>query len=144
MKILFVCTGNTCRSPMAEAIVHTRDIEEMEARSAGIYAGQSPLSANAQKVLREQSIEFKHISKPLNLRDVEWAELILTMTYSHKMMLMQIYPEVATRLHTVKEFAEGSTGDVSDPYGGSLNEYRRTYEELEQLIDKMASQLDEK
>ncbi len=144
MRILFVCTGNTCRSPMAEAIVHTRNIEGMEARSAGIYAGQAPLSANARKVLSEQSIKFDHTSKPLNPRDVEWAELILTMTYSHKMMLMQIYPEVATRLHTVKEFAEGSTGDVSDPYGGSLDEYRRTYKELEQLIDKMASQLDEK
>ena len=80
MKILFVCTGNTCRSPMAEAIVHTRNIEGMEARSAGIYVGQAPLSANARKVLSEQSIKFDHTSKPLNPRDVEWAELILTMT----------------------------------------------------------------
>ncbi|RAZ69508.1 low molecular weight protein arginine phosphatase [Planococcus maitriensis] len=141
MKILFVCTGNTCRSPMAEAIVHTRSIEGVEARSAGIFAGQSPLSANAQKVLSEQSIEFDHVSKPLDPRDVEWAELILTMTYSHKMALMQYYPEVATKLHTVKEFAEGSTGDISDPYGGSLDDYRRTYKELEQLIDKMVKQL---
>ncbi|MGM0896895.1 MAG: low molecular weight protein arginine phosphatase [Bacillota bacterium] len=141
MKILFVCTGNTCRSPMAEAIVHTRDIDGMEARSAGIFAGQAPLSANAQTVLSEQSIEFDHMSKPLDPRDVEWAELILTMTYSHKMMLMQYYPEVATKLHTVKEFAEGSTGDISDPYGGSLADYRRTFEELEELIDKLVKQL---
>lgn len=141
MKILFVCTGNTCRSPMAEAIVHTRSIDGVEARSAGIFAGQAPLSANAQKVLSEQSIEFDHVSKPLDPRDVEWAELILTMTHSHKMALMQYYPEVATKLHTVREFAEGSTGDISDPYGGSLDDYRRTYRELEQLIDKLVKQL---
>ncbi|ANU20205.1 low molecular weight phosphatase family protein [Planococcus plakortidis] len=141
MRILFVCTGNTCRSPMAEAIVHTRSIDGVEARSAGIFAGQAPLSANAQKVLSEQSIEFDHVSKPLDPRDVEWAELILTMTHSHKMALMQYYPEVATKLHTVREFAEGSTGDISDPYGGSLDDYRRTYRELEQLIDKLVKQL---
>ncbi|MBT2583803.1 low molecular weight protein arginine phosphatase [Planococcus sp. ISL-109] len=140
MKILFVCTGNTCRSPMAEAIVHARKIEGMEARSAGIFAGEAPLSANAREVLNEQSIEFDHTSKPLNPRDVEWAELILTMTYSHKMMLMQDYPEVAAKLHTVKEFADGTTGDISDPFGGSLSDYRRTFKELEQLIDKLFQQ----
>lgn len=142
MKILFVCTGNTCRSPMAEAIVHAHGIDGMEARSAGIYAGEAPLSAKAQQVLSEQAIEFDHISKPLNLMDVEWAELILTMTHSHKILIMQHYPEIATKLHTVKEFAEGSGGDISDPFGGSLNDYRRTFDELESLIDKLVKQLD--
>jgi protein-tyrosine-phosphatase len=141
MKILFVCTGNTCRSPMAEAIVHARKIDGIEARSAGIYAGESPLSVNARKVLDEQAIEFDHTSKPLNPLDLEWAELVLTMTHSHKMLLMQYYPEMATKLHTVKEFADGSVGDISDPFGGSLSDYRRTFDELEQLIDKLFQQM---
>ncbi len=142
MKILFVCTGNTCRSPMAEAIVHSRELDGVEVRSAGIYATHGPLSVNAREVLDEQSIEFSHVSKPLDSHVVEWAELILTMTHSHKMMLMQYYPEAATKLYTVKEFAEGSTGDISDPFGGSLHDYRKTFKELEQLIDKVVEQMD--
>lgn len=137
MKILFVCTGNTCRSPMAEAIVTARNLDAVEARSAGIFAGTAPLSVNAQTVLTQQEISFSHTSKPLNQADLEWAELILTMTHTHKMTILQAYPEVATKLYTLNEFAEGSTDDVSDPYGGSLALYEKTFHELKVLIDKI-------
>ncbi|MBT2570901.1 low molecular weight protein arginine phosphatase [Planococcus sp. ISL-110] len=137
MKILFVCTGNTCRSPMAEAILSARNLPEIEARSAGIYAGIAPLSKNAQMVLAEQQISFTHTSKPLDRQDMQWAELILTMTHSHKMVLLQAFPELATKLFTLKEFADGSAEDISDPYGGPLALYEQTFHELELLIDKL-------
>ncbi|WP_394121359.1 low molecular weight protein arginine phosphatase [Planococcus donghaensis] len=141
MRILFVCTGNTCRSPMAEAILSARNLPEIEARSAGIYAGVAPLSKNAQAVLEQQQISFAHTSKPLDVEDMQWAELILTMTFSHKVTLIQAYPEVATKLYTLKEFTEGSTEDISDPYGGPLALYEQTFQELKHLIDKLIDKI---
>ena len=141
MRILFVCTGNTCRSPMAEAILSARNLPEIEARSAGIHAGAAPLSANAQTILDQQQISFAHTSKPLDVEDMEWAELILTMTHSHKMAILQAYPEAATKLYTLKEFTDGSTEDISDPYGGPLALYEQTFQELKHLIDKLIDKI---
>lgn len=137
MKILFVCTGNTCRSPMAEAILTAKKVEGVEARSAGIFAGTAPLSENAQSVLNQQQISFSHTSKPLSSENLEWAELVLTMTNSHKTAILQAYPEIATKLFTIKEFAASSTEDVSDPYGGPIPLYEKTFQELKLLIDKL-------
>lgn len=137
MRILFVCTGNTCRSPMAEAILTSKNRAGIEARSAGIFAGIAPLSANAQAVLDQQQISFTHSSKPLDIEDLQWAELVLTMTHSHKMTLLQAYPEAATKLYTLTEFAESSSKDISDPYGGPLALYEKTFQELKFLIDKI-------
>lgn len=137
MNILFVCTGNTCRSPMAEAILTAKNLDGVEARSAGIFAGTAPLSENAQSVLNQQQISFSHTSKPLNIENLEWAELVLTMTNSHKMAILQAYPETATKLFTLKEFAADSTEDISDPYGGPIALYEKTFQELKLLIDKL-------
>ncbi|AQU80312.1 low molecular weight protein arginine phosphatase [Planococcus faecalis] len=137
MKILFVCTGNTCRSPMAEAILTSKNVAGVEVRSAGIFAGIAPLSTNAQAVLNQQQISFTHTSKPLDAEDLQWAELVLTMTHSHKMTLLQAYPEVATKLYTLTEFVKDSSKDISDPYGGPLELYEKTFQELKFLIDKI-------
>lgn len=143
MRIFFVCTGNTCRSPMAEAILKAKELPGVEVRSAGIFAGEAPLSTNARTVLDGAGISFEHTSKQLLPEDMEWATLILTMTNSHKQFLLQSYPEYASKLYTLKEFADGTAADVSDPYGGSLSTYQQTFNELKMLIDQVADKLAE-
>ncbi|PFP30961.1 protein-tyrosine-phosphatase [Bacillus sp. AFS073361] len=142
-RILFVCTGNTCRSPMAEAILKNKQMDEIEVRSAGIYAANgSEASTHAKKVLEDNGIAHNHRSSLLTGVEVNWADLILTMTSSHKMAILQQYPEVGHKVFTLKEYSgEGFNSDVVDPYGGSLAMYEQTFRELDELIDKAIGKL---
>jgi len=135
-RILFVCTGNTCRSPMAEAILKSKKIDGLEVKSAGIYASTgSEASAHAKKVLDDHDIEHNHSSSMLNRDSVQWADLILTMTSSHKNAILQQYPDSAGKVFTLKEFTgEKYAVDVVDPFGGNLAIYQETFLELDKLI----------
>jgi protein arginine phosphatase len=137
-RILFVCTGNTCRSPMAEAILKSKKIDGLEAKSAGIYAATgSEASAHAKKVLDNNQIEHHHSSHLLDREALQWADLILTMTGSHKQAILQQYPVGSEKVFTLKEFiGEQYDIDVVDPFGGNLAIYQETYQELDSLITK--------
>ncbi|MFD1861867.1 low molecular weight protein arginine phosphatase [Planococcus chinensis] len=143
MRIFFVCTGNTCRSPMAEALFSAKELEGIEVRSAGIFAGEAPLSRHAQTVLENDGIDFSHSAKQLTRQDLEWSTLVLTMTASHKEYLIQNYPEASDKIYTLIEFTHGIPADVSDPYGGPLSTYQQTYSELKTLIDKLVDKIAE-
>ncbi|KHD86702.1 low molecular weight protein arginine phosphatase [Heyndrickxia ginsengihumi] len=142
MNILFVCTGNTCRSPMAEAILHHKNIDGIDVRSAGVFAmnGQDP-SYNALQVLKEQSIEHKKKARMLTENDIDWATYILTMTLGHKEAVIKQFPNASNKTFTLKEFVNGEHGDITDPYGGSLEIYRKTYHELYSLINHLVQKL---
>ncbi|WP_285858221.1 low molecular weight protein arginine phosphatase [Neobacillus niacini] len=142
-RILFVCTGNTCRSPMAEAILKHKGLEGIEVRSAGIYAASgSEASPNAKQVLDDNNIAHNHRSTLLSRDEVDWADLILTMTASHKYAIGQQHPRAIEKTFTLKEYVdEPGDPDVSDPYGGSLATYEYTYKQLEKLIDKVIEKL---
>ncbi|GKV66291.1 MULTISPECIES: low molecular weight protein arginine phosphatase [unclassified Sporosarcina] len=145
MKIYFICTGNTCRSPLAEALLKNENLPGVEVRSAGIYAmdGQ-PISANSARLLTEAGISFDGFSNELTPADMQWAQLVLTMTAGHRDTLHRSFPDMKDKIFTLKEYAGASGGlDVHDPYGGDLATYRETYMELTELIQTIARQLSE-
>ncbi len=145
MNIYLICTGNTCRSPMAEAILRSREIEDLVVRSAGIYAQNGlPISTNAKTLIEEADMPHTPFSRAVLSEDLEWADVVLTMTEAHKAELLYRYPEVKQKTFTLKGFVKlGSSGDVHDPFGGTLETYRQTFDELSRIIDVLERKLTE-
>ncbi|MCC3377194.1 low molecular weight protein arginine phosphatase [Cohnella sp. REN36] len=108
-RILLVCTGNTCRSPMAEALLRAqaaRDGLRIEVRSAGVAAASGmPISAHAEKTLRQRNVDVPGRATPLTGGEVAWADLILAMTGSHKRAIVERYPEAVAKTHTLMEYS---------------------------------------
>ncbi len=113
MNILFVCTGNTCRSPMAEGYVNSL-LGNYTAKSCGIFADGSAISQNAQAVMAEIGIDLSsHKSSPLTDGLVKWADRIICMSASHKDIL-----------ESAGIKAEVLGNGILDPYGGDTDAYR--------------------
>ena len=187
--ILFVCTGNTCRSPMAEGLLRHMAKQrglQLEVRSAGVAAMPgAPISRHAEAVLRDHQIDDRITSSALDRNLVEWADLILTLTGSHKSHVLRTFPEVYERTHTLKEYVEDDPGvlddleeldslsaalelsralgetfdassrqrmielrqripifDISDPFGGSRDDYEATAAEIRTALDRLLDKLE--
>lgn len=137
MNIYFICTGNTCRSPMAEAILKNKGIENLDVRSAGISANDGgEISKNAGITLENNGISHDHKSSAITDGNMEWADIVLTMTTAHRDIVSSLYPQWEHKIYTLIEYVlPQNKQDVLDPYGGNLDIYAETFNDLSYAID---------
>ncbi len=137
--LLFVCTGNTCRSPMAEFLMANlcKDIPGWTFRSAGVFATPgSPASELAVAALKERQLDLTpHRARALSPNDIRDAALIVTMTRSHRDTVLQMVPEAAGKTRTLHSYgSEKPDADVLDPFGGGIDTYRIVRDEIQSAL----------
>lgn len=144
MRILFICTGNTCRSPMAEGLARKVFGPEVQVESAGIAAWEGDsASLHAQEVLRGKGVDLtshsaRRITREL-LAPVDW---IIPMTRDQEQRLKEMFPEFVTKIRRLGAWSSQSRiSDVSDPYGGDIEVYRKSAEDIEILIHELRENL---
>lgn len=153
LTVLLVCTGNTCRSPMAEAILRRLMAERFAGQFAegqpppavAVSAGLSafpggPASAEAISVMKQKGLSLvHHQSRAVSDRLIMQADLVLTMTKSHRNAIVQRWPELSSKTHLLSN----NNGDVSDPFGGSESVYAACAVQIEQYLRGWVDQIEE-
>lgn len=145
MKVMFVCTGNICRSAMAEGILKKRLEElgktDMEVFSCGIMAENGDgATYNAIEAVKEYKIDIKG-HRATNIQDsaIEEMDIVLCMSTGHKYQVLQMYPNLKGKVYTLKEYVnyqeEDGRKDIKDPWGYDSEVYRRCAEEISICIE---------
>ena len=147
-KIMFVCTGNICRSAMADKLLAKRVSEEkmdIEIYSCGTFAEQGDYpTTEAIEVMQEYDVDMK-VHRATNIRksNIQQMDLILCATTSHKNMVLQLYPNLQGKIYTMKEYVGDTENgiDIPDPWGFDLTIYRICAAEINKIIEKIIDKM---
>ena len=143
MKIMFICTGNICRSAMAHAMLSKKVKEEnknIEVYSCGLYAEDGWVSTDeAIETMKDYGIDLKnHRATHIRNSNIKEMDVILCATRRHKDMVIYMYPELKEKVYTMKEYAgyKEDDLDIDDPWGYGIDIYKKCAKEIEGCIDE--------
>jgi protein-tyrosine-phosphatase len=141
-SILFVCSANQCRSPMAEVLFRQLvgehgEQDDWRIESAGVWAyGSAPATENAQRVMKERRLDLSHHrSQPATNELLSQFDLVVVMTREHRDALLAQMPALGGRVYLLREIG-GETGDFADPVGGDLETYQRAANEIWDMLSR--------
>lgn len=157
MNVLFVCTGNTCRSPIAETLMDDAVDRssilhgDVKSKSAGTFACEgAEATEEAVRVVQEMGLELKrHEAEPFTSELAQWADLILAMSKEQMEHIEVIAPEEVSKVHTLLGYAKGIDGepidnscDIMDPFDEGMEEYRQSAAQIKEAIKMLIARLE--
>lgn len=139
--VLFVCTGNTCRSPMCAALFNSKYAGlTHHALSAGLFADRSPISENAVFALESMGVRktsdndySAHVSHTVTEADLENSTLVVGVSSSHALNLIMRFPQYASKITSLPI-------EISDPYGGDIDDYKMCLFNIDKALGIMFGQ----
>ena len=148
MKIMFICTGNICRSAMAHIMFEKKAKEKnknIEVYSSGIECISGWVSTDeAIEIMKEYGLDLtKHRSTSIYDSNIKEMDLVLCATRTHKGAVIYLYPELKDKIYTMKEYAgyDKTDLDIQDPWGYGIDVYRKCAKEIDTCLDRIIDRI---